>query len=201
MPATSRFSFFNRDLDSSKYCSAALLTMGLTALSSLLLQTPPAQALEEVELAYAGFKFGSLSVQDLESFAETGQPSRNLEAIMRLAKVEQADVLRVLNTDVSIDSELLNEASYTFIGESFFQLIGSTIKLPISSEQSWVYLREALLTAGEDDEVNVIEVLKSFPTDSVVVETDKVGQVIKQVEEDASIVEEFLDSGFLNVPQ
>ncbi|MDB9526650.1 alpha/beta hydrolase [Oscillatoria sp. CS-180] len=163
----------------------------------LLSQAPKAQALEEIKLSYGGFQFGSLSVQDLADFSATGQPSQEIESLLGVINVEKEVALSVLNTEVSVDQGLLEEASQTFIAESFFQLVGTTINMPNGSQQSWTYIKDALLASAADNQVSAIEFIQEFDADSVVVETEKIGPVVEQVQKDISTVEQFLAAGFL----
>ncbi|MGF1459029.1 MAG: alpha/beta hydrolase [Leptolyngbyaceae cyanobacterium] len=177
--------------------SRHLAILGIGMASTLMLATARANALTEVRLSYSGISLGKIAVSDLVSFSESGQLSPSLAALLRLAKVEQSTALQVLNQEVSVDSGLLSDASYTFVGESFFQLIGTSVSLPDSSTQSWTYLRDALLTAAADDNtVSAIEVLQAIDTDVITVDAEKVGEVAQEIQADASILEDFLDAGF-----
>ncbi|MGD1943808.1 MAG: alpha/beta hydrolase [Leptolyngbyaceae cyanobacterium] len=170
----------------------------LLGVGSVFLPFSNASALEEVRLSYRGFQFGSLLVSDLATFSETGQPSQNLEAFLNVIDVDEATAIDALTTQVAVDSSLLSEASQTFVGESFFQLLGTTIKMTDSSSSpSWVYLRDAVIASASDNQVSALEVLQAFPTNAIVLETDKIGPVIEQIESDSSVLEAFLAEGFL----
>lgn len=170
----------------------------LAGLSMIVLPAPKAEALEDVRLAYSGYEFGSLSVSDLVSFSETGQLSQNLEALLGVIKVDQATALGLLTTEIAVDGGLLEQASRTFIGESFFQLVGTTVSLPDSSEPSWTYLRDALVASASDSRVSTLEVLQEFGANSVVIDTDKLGPMVEQIRSDTSTIEAFFETGFLN---
>ena len=172
------------------------LSMTLAIAGTLAMTATHAEALEELRLSYSGFQFATLSIDDLATFAETGQPSENIEALLRLIEVDQEAVLRLLTTDVTVSGQLLSDASHTFVGESFFQLIGTTISLPDTGTPSWTYLRDAVVTAAADDQINFLEVLQAFEAEAVVVETEQVGQVIQKIQTDTATLEAFFDSGF-----
>lgn len=173
--------------------SSVFLGTGLV----LLAHTSDANALEEIKLAYGGFQFGSLAVQDLVAFANTGQPSPEIQSLLDVIQVDQATALSVLTTEVAIDNTLLEDVSQTFIAESFFQLVGTTIKMPNRSEQSWTYIKAALIDAAADNQVSAIEFIQEFDANSVTVDTDKIGPVVEQVQNDISTIEQFFEAGFL----
>jgi hypothetical protein len=125
-----------------------------------------------------------------------GSLQQDIAALLRLIEADQEAVLRLLTTDVTVSGQLLSDASQTFVGESFFQLIGTTISLPDDATPSWIYLRDAVVAAAADDQVNFLEILQAFAAEAVVVETEKVGQVIQKIQTDTEILETFFDSGF-----
>ena len=177
---------------------ALMLSGLLLGVGSVFLPFSNASALEEVRLSYRGFQFGSLLVSDLATFSETGQPSQNLEAFLNVIDVDEATAIAALTTEVAVDSSLLSEASQTFAGESFYQLLGTTIKMTDSSSSpSWVYLRDAVVASASDNQVSALEILQAFPTNAIVLETDKIGPVVEQIQSDSSVLEAFLEEGFL----
>ena len=171
----------------------------LLGVGSVFLPFSNASALEEVRLSYRGFQFGSLLVSDLATFSETGQPSQNLETFLNVIDVDEATAIAALTTEVAVDSSLLSEASQTFAGESFFQLLGTTIKMTDSSASpSWVYLRDAVVASASDNQVTALEILQAFPSNAIVLETDKIGPVVEQLQSDSSVLAAFLEEGFLD---
>ena len=178
---------------------ALMLSGLLLGVGSVFLPFSNASALEEVRLSYRGFQFGSLLVSDLATFSETGQPSQNLEAFLNVIDVDEATAIAALTTEVAVDSSLLSEASQTFAGESFYQLLGTTIKMTDSSSSpSWVYLRDAVVASASDNQVTALEILQAFPSNAIVLETDKIGPVVEQLQSDSSVLAAFLEEGFLD---
>jgi hypothetical protein len=141
-------------------------------------------------------QFATLSVSDLATFSETGQPSQQLAALLGVIEVDQETARRLLTTDVAVSGQLLADASYTFVGESFFQLLGTTFNLSDAATPGWAYLRDAVVTAAADDQINALEVLQAFEAESVAVQTEKIGQVIEKIQTDMDTLETFFDSGF-----
>ncbi|MGF1522235.1 MAG: alpha/beta hydrolase [Leptolyngbyaceae cyanobacterium] len=163
----------------------------------LLLQAPRVEALEEIKLSYRGLQIGALPVEELVDFANTGQPSRNIQALLTVVDMDQEAAIALLTDQTAIDNRLLSQATQTFIGESFLQLVGTTVEVPEAPGQSWQYLRNALLAAATDNQVSVIEVLQALNTNSIVVDTEKVGEVSEQVQNDLAVMQTFFEEGFL----
>lgn len=161
------------------------------------LQAPEARALEEIKLSYRGVQLGTLLVEDLANFASTGEASQDIQALLNVIDMDEESAIALLSTEMAIDGALLEEAAQTFVGESFFQLVATTIEMPEASEQGWTYLRDALLASASDNQVTMIEVLQTFEADSVIVDTERVSQVSEQVQNDISVMRQFLRAAFL----
>ncbi|MBE9064501.1 alpha/beta hydrolase, partial [cf. Phormidesmis sp. LEGE 11477] len=117
----------------------------LGSVSSLLLLTPAAKALEEVQLTYGGFQFGTLAMDELSDFASTGEASADIQSLLEAIDVDEVSARSMLNSEVAVKSASLPEVAETFVGESFFQLVGTAFTVPDAEESSWVYLRSAFL--------------------------------------------------------
>ena len=174
-------------------------TCGLVvgALTILGFQAPRAYALQEIQLSYRGVQLGTLSMDELANFASTGEASQDIQVLLTAIDMEESSAIALLSTEMAIDGVLLEEAAQTFVGESFFQLVATTIEMPEAPDQGWVYLRDALLTSAADNQVSMIEVLQAFEADSVTVDTERVGEVSAQVQKDISVMREFLSAAFL----
>lgn len=163
----------------------------LGSVSSLLLWTPNAHALEEVRLAYGGFQFGTIAMEDLSDFANTGEASADIQALLEAISLDEATARSMLNSEVAVQSADLPEVAETFIGESFFQLVGTTFTVPDVEDASWVYLRSAFLDSATDSQVSFIDVLQSFDVEAVVIDTGKIGPVTEQIKQDVAVISNY----------
>lgn len=163
----------------------------LGSVSSLLLWTPKANALEEVRLAYRGFQFGTLAMEELSDFANTGEASTDIQALLEAINVDEVSARSMLNSEVAVRSASLPEVAETFVGESFFQLLGTTFTVPNVEESSWIYLRSAFLDSAADSQVSFIDVLQSFDVDAIVIDTGKIGPVTEQIESDVAVISSY----------
>jgi hypothetical protein len=65
------------------------LAMALAIAGTVAMTATNAEALEELRLSYSGFQFATLSINELETFAETGQPSQDIAALLRLIEADR----------------------------------------------------------------------------------------------------------------
>ncbi|MEM8504091.1 MAG: alpha/beta hydrolase [Cyanobacteria bacterium P01_D01_bin.1] len=158
---------------------------------SLLLWAPEAKALEEVRLAYGDFQLGMLSMDELAEFASTGEASADIQSLLDVADIDEASARSLLNAEVALKSASLPEVAETFVGESFFQLLGTIFTVPEEETPSWEYLRTAFLASAADNQVSFIDVLQSFDVDAIVIDTSRVGPVTEQIKNDVAVISSY----------
>ena len=173
----------------------------LGSVSPLLLWAPGANALEEVQLTYGGFQVSTLDMQELSDFASTGEASADIQSLLETIDVDEAAARSILNSEVDIKSASLPEVTETFVGESFFQLVGTTFTVPDEEESSWVYLRSAFLDSAADSQVSFIDVLQSFDVDAIVIDTEKIGPVTEQIKNDVAVIGSYFREATESQPQ
>lgn len=166
----------------------------LGTLSTSLLWAPDAIALDEIRLAYGDFQFGTLAMEELANFATTGEASSDIQALLEVANLDEASALAILNNPIPIENTSLAEVTETFVGESFFQLVGTTVAVPGAVDPSWIYVREAFLTSAADSQVSFIDILQAFEVDSIVLDTERIGPVIERVQNDIQVVRDYFDA-------
>lgn len=172
---------------------AALLTLaGLAA--GLLAPTLPAAAVEEVQLTYGGIPLQALPLSDLVSFSETGRPSEAIALLLDSSGIEPAMAQAFLSTKIAVDSELFNQAADTFIGEAFFQLMGTAFTLPETDVEGWQSLRSALMASAADNQLSAVEVLQNVDHPAIVIDAQALMEVAEQMRQDIKDIEAFTDS-------
>jgi hypothetical protein len=76
----------------------------------------------------------------------------------------------------------LDKALNSLPGEWLLDQLGQTIR-PVSGEASRQALRSALvLSASNDGELTLLEVLQTYPTETVVLEVDQVESVLARID-------------------
>lgn len=154
----------------------------LTASVGATLYSTAGVAAEKVILRYGIFQ-ESISVAELTSFAETGEPSPTLAAYMKLANKKPEEIRDSLNKEVKISAIVLDRALNNVVGERVLDEVGTTIHPPanVANRQA---LRSALvLSASDDSKISLIEAIQKYPTQEVEVEGDRLVETATKLSE------------------
>lgn len=153
------------------------LAMGL--LQFLLLATPGFST----ERVYANFGplERSVLVADLFTYARTGELPKELQILRRLLSAEQLDQLRSgLSISADVDVVTVSQFLYTAQGEAILQWLGDLIQTA-GRHNGARGLRGATILAAADPDggLNLLNVLKHFPTQGVRVDLGRLLSVGK----------------------
>ncbi|NMF86769.1 alpha/beta hydrolase [Nodosilinea sp. P-1105] len=147
------------------------LAISLIALATIA--AAPALAAERVVLRYRGFS-RSVPVEDLAILAETGEAPRSVAGLLRQAGQDPSAVQSALNRPIPADPVMLDRALNSVPGGWLLDQVGETIR-PAAGGRSRQALRSALvLSAADDNQITLIEVLQNYPTAEVVLEGDRI---------------------------
>lgn len=153
-----------------------LLAAGL----SLWLLPFQAIAAEKVVLNYKIFQ-ETVSVEDLATLAETGQPSPALSRYLRLAGKTPEEVQQPLAQEVKISPVLLDRVLNSWLGEGLLDQLGQVFRTP-SGQANRQALRSALvLSASGDSTITLIEVIQNYPTTELYVDGDRLVDAYNQL--------------------
>ena len=150
----------------------------------------PAEKID-FNLSLLGF---TIKVDDLATFAETGEISDSLNYYFRYLPEKQTKQLRkFLNQSYDVDPVLVYRYSRTSAGIKMLQRIGKIIQLP-GYLNGFYGLRAAVVqTAQSPDGINFIDFLRRFPTD-IKLNLGEVLKLMKQVNNAESDTKEFIAS-------
>lgn len=172
---------------------AGFVAVCMGAGSLLLLASPHAQALEEVNLTYGEVPLQTIPIRDLEEFAVTGEPSAEIQSLLDVAGIDTATAQSVLVRELEVDGELLGRIAQTFIGETLLKQVGTAISRPGSTTESWQDLQQALLAAIGDNRLSTLEVLQNFEGASLTVDTQQVGKVAGEVQRSVRDIQSLIE--------
>jgi hypothetical protein len=149
--------------------SLAIL-LSLSTLGGLTLGVAvPSLAAERVVLRY-GVLEAAVSVDELATFAETGEQSRRLRRYLRLSGQDPETVRQTLNREVEVDVVVLDRVLNSFVGEYALDQLGKVIHTR-SGRANRQAMRSALvLSASDDGKVSLIEVMQNYPTSDIMVD-------------------------------
>ncbi len=145
-----------------------LLTAGVGA----TLYSTAGLAAEKVILKYGIFQ-ESLSVAELTSFAETGNPSPTLAAYMKLANKKPEAIREALTKQVTISPIVLDRALNNVVGERVLDEVGGTIHTSTNTANRQALRSALVLSASDDGKLSLIEAIQKYPTQDVEVEGDR----------------------------
>jgi Alpha/beta hydrolase of unknown function (DUF1400) len=155
----------------------ALVLVGSTC---LLLLSTPAFGAERVVLNYGIFR-ESLSVEELSTFAQTGELSRSLRVNFALARQDPKAIRQYLTEPVKVSPVFLDRVLNSQIGNITLDQISQVIYTP-SRRADRQALRAALvLSASQDGQVSLIEIIENYPTNEVEVDGDRLESAYRQL--------------------
>lgn len=162
------------------------LSLGLALLlgtSAVLLSSGKAFALEKVTVKYGAVDV-TLPISDLQSFAQTGKPSPQLQSVLSLAKQTPESVREILTREVVLDAQLVTRLANTYFGEIVFKQLGEVAYAPATRAQSAPALRDALVAASKDSKISLIEVMQNYSPPALEVDGNQAMAVYQRVIKD-----------------
>lgn len=159
---------------------------------------PSALAAENVVLQYRGFS-RTVAVSDLVTLAETGEAPTSLAGMLRQVGQQPETLQTVLSQPLMTDVVMLDKALNSLPGEWMLDQVSQAIR-PVSGEASRQALRSALVAAADDDgEVTLLEVLQAYPTETVVLEVDRLQATYNRISTVLQPISRFLGENILDI--
>ncbi len=162
------------------------LSLGLALLlstSAVLLSSAKAFALDNVTVKYGAIDV-TLPMSDLQSFAQTGKASSQLQSVLSLAKQTPDSVREILTREVALDSQLVSRLANTYFGEIVFKQLGEVAYTPATRAQSAPALRDALVAASKDGKISLIEVMQNYTPPTLEVDGNQAMAIYQRVIKD-----------------
>lgn len=162
------------------------LSIGLALLlgtSAVLLGSGKAFALENVTVKYGAVDV-TLPMSDLQSFAQTGKPSPQLQSVLSLAKQTPESVREILTREVALDSQLVARLANTYFGEIVLKQLGEVAYAPATRAQSAPALRDALVAASRDGKISLMEVIQNYGPTALEVDGNQAVAIYQRVIKD-----------------
>lgn len=160
MPAS--FSFLNPSIGRS-IALGSPLALSLLAMGS---GVPSAQAAEQLVVTYGALQV-SFEVSELEQLAQTGEVPSSLQFYLEIANLTAEDLRSILATEVSVSHRFLDQMLNSEGGEYVLSEMTQVVHTP-SRQENIAALRSALvMSASDDQQVSVLELLQNYPTQQV----------------------------------
>jgi hypothetical protein len=124
----------------------------------------------------------SISIGDLTTFAETGYLSPGWRSMLRIARIEPAELRQALTHKVTASATDLDEDLNSMMGEYALFKIGDVIQT-LSDRANIQALRSTLvLSAAGDDQFTLLELLQRYPTSQIVLNGGRLIRISKLVQ-------------------
>ncbi|MDZ7956789.1 MAG: alpha/beta hydrolase [Aulosira sp. DedQUE10] len=146
----------------------------------LLTFTTPAFAAEQVVLNYKVFR-ESFSVEEISTFAQNGELSRSLQISFALARQNPKAVRQYLTEPVKVNPVFLDRVLNTPIGNVILDQISQVIHTPSQTADRQALRAALVLSASQDSQISLIEILKNYPTSEVEVDGDRLEIAYRQL--------------------
>lgn len=158
------------------------LALVATSLVGLAVVSPQANAAEDIQITYGSLEAPPISVSDLESFAKTGVPSRDLQLLLNVLRIEEEQARQALTQNVLVDVDSLREMSDTFAGQFLWRLLATTVTFSDNDNPGWELLRNAVLDTAATGELTLIDVLRTIEATTLQVDGRRVMQIASQID-------------------
>jgi hypothetical protein len=162
------------------------LSLGLAVLlgtSAVFLSSGKAFALDNVTVKYGAIDV-TLPMSDLQSLAQTGKASSQLQSVLSLAKQTPESMREILTREVPLDSQLVGRLANTYFGELVFKQLGEVAYTPATRTQSASALRDALVAASKDGKISLVEVMQNYTPATLEVDGNQAMAIYQRVIKD-----------------
>ncbi|WOD41578.1 alpha/beta hydrolase [Nodosilinea sp. E11] len=160
------------------------LALVATSLAGLAVAVPHANAVDEVQITYGALEAPPISVSDLESFARTGIPSRDLQLLLNVLRIDEEQARQALTQNVLVDVDNLRQASNTFAGQFLWRLLATTVTFTDTTSPAWELLRNAVLDTAASGQLTMLDVLRAIEASTLQVDGRRVIEIASQIDFD-----------------
>lgn len=159
---------------------------------SILSLSWPASAADTVVMTY-GVLEASVSVEELTNFAETGEQTSRLKRYIRQSGQEPAEIRRTLTREVEVDVVVLDALLNNAAGEYVLDQVGDVIHTRSGSANRQAMRSALVLSASDDNQLSLIEIIQNYPTSDVMVDGERVVSAYEQIAELSDRAREWLE--------
>lgn len=142
--------------------------MGIAISIAGMIALSPSRAFasEEVIFTYGGLR-QSVSLEELQNFAQTGERSPSIDFLLNFSKQNPSLMRWILKQEFPANIKLISDLLNTAPGEYALSQTSSVVSSK-SQRADVTALRGALISAASDDNsISLIELLESYPTQQV----------------------------------
>ncbi|WAL61036.1 alpha/beta fold hydrolase [Thermocoleostomius sinensis] len=146
-----------------------------------LMKPKPVLSAEQVSVTYGPFEF-PLSIESLETFAETGEITGGMRFYARfLDDVALAEFQQFLQRRFEVNPFVLSQLTYSPLGEDVVRRLGDVIRTD-ANLNGFYALRSAMILAANDPEgLSVLGVLRQYPSYRIRISAQQLFQLRREL--------------------
>jgi hypothetical protein len=156
-----------------------LLKLGVGV--GVLLSSTGAIAAERVVWRYQVLQ-RSVSVDELNTLAETGEVSPTLQTYLRLAGKNPQDVRQTLTQEATVNPRLLDQILNSPVGNVVIDQVSGAIHTPSRRADRQAMRAALVLSASDDSRISLIEVIRNYPTQEIHVDGDRLAVAYQEIQ-------------------
>ena len=171
----------------------ACLGVALGICAATVADVRPASAAEDLVFTY-GALGRSISIEELATFAETGEASRSLQWYLDFAEMEPEIFQAILTKELSISLKFLDDTLNSLPGEFALFELGQLIQSG-SGVINIAALRAALvLSASDNNKISLLEFLQNYPLQQLTVDGVELAKLARDLGDVVDEVERRLEA-------
>lgn len=147
--------------------------VGLGIGFGMVLYGSSAIASETIILKYGPFR-ESIPVQELNTFAETGEQSENIKYYFQKSKQNPEAVRKALMQPVKANIIVLDRALNNKMGELALKQVSKFVHTRSGKEDQKALRASLIISASGDNQITLMEAINNYPTSEVEVEGEQV---------------------------
>lgn len=167
----------------------AFLTL---AAASLLAKPQSAAAADEVVFTYGPFA-RSIMVDELDTFAKTGEQSSTVRFFLNVSKQDPVKVQKLLNQEVKLSLRTADRVLNSFPGEYVLFQAGQIIHTPKYGADIQALRSAVVMSLANDGKVSFMDFLRNYPTSAVFVDGAKLSKAAGSASQIVGLVSDKLE--------
>lgn len=150
---------------------------------AIALSALPARSAERIQFFYGPFE-PTIYVDDLETFAETGEVASSLSVLTDRLSDEQKNSLRsFLNAQYSIDAVSISQLAYSNLGKGLLQSLGEIVQTENFLNGGKAIRAGLTFAAAEHDgEATVMQIIRQYPLETIQLDISRLQNLLAESE-------------------
>ena len=148
----------------------AIVKRLLTQIALIIFTTiEPTIAAEKINFNY-GIANQSVSLEELETFANTGEISPSLATLFEFTEHNPRLIRLLLQQEISLDTVTVSDMLNSFVGEYILDRASNIVNSGASRGNTEALRGTLIASAKDDSKISLLEVWRNYPTKEIIVD-------------------------------